>query len=127
MRLLLASALLLVSACSSDHSDERHRPLDRLHQDPRCAETTNVDMRAPQDRVVGRDGVVSSESIAKQIAYSYLNAVYPKDITLRRMTATLSNGVWIVNGTLPKDSFGGVAGIAICQSNGRVLEVAHGR
>jgi hypothetical protein len=127
MRLFFASALFLVAACSSEHRDEQRRPLDALHQDTRCKEAASFDKREPHHRVLSHAGLISSESIAKDVAYSYLKAVYPDDRYLRPMTATLSNGVWTVNGTLPKAMLGGVAGIALCQSNGRVLEIAHGR
>jgi hypothetical protein len=127
MRLILASVLLLVAGCSSQHSDEQQRPLDRLHQDPRCSEEISSDKRDPHHRVLSDAGVISSESIAKDVAYGYLKAVYPDDRYLRPMTATLSNGVWTVNAGLPKEMIGGVAGIALCQLNGRVLEIAHGR
>jgi len=70
---------------------------------------------------------VNSESIAKDVAYAYLKGVYPNDRHLRPMTATSTDGVWTVNGTLPSGSVGGVAGITLCQSNGRVLEIAHGK
>lgn len=119
MRLLLSSALLFLWACSSSHSDEQRRPIDRVHQDRRCIEAVNLYGHEPTG------GVVSSESIAKDVAYRYLKAVYPNDRHLRPMIATLSNGVWTVNGTLPGPSTGGVAGIALCQSNGRVLEITH--
>jgi len=121
MRLLFASTLFVVSACSSSHSDEQRRPLDRTHQDQRCAEPVDLYGREPQD------GIVSSPSIAEDVAYTYLQAIYPNDRHLRPMTATLKNGVWTVNGRLPKGSVGGVAGITLCQSNGRVLEIAHGK
>lgn len=120
MRLVLASVLLL-AGCSSAHSDERRRPLDRLHQDSRCAETVNLYGHEPDD------GVVSSESIAVDVAYAYLKAIYPDDRYLRPMRARLNNGVWVVNGSLPKHMLGGVAGISLCQSNGRVLEITHGK
>jgi hypothetical protein len=121
MRLLLASVLLLVSACSSGSSDEQRRPLDRAHQDRRCAEALNLYGHEPEN------GVVSSESIAKGVAHAYLKSTYPEDHHLRPMTAILSNGVWTLTGTLPTGSIGGVAGIAICQSNGRVLEITHSK
>jgi hypothetical protein len=127
MRLAIALALLLVSACSSQHSDDRQRPVDRFHQDARCAEPVGADMRERHVHVLDNAGVVSSESVAIAVAYAYLKVVYPDDRHLRPMRASLEHGVWTVNGTLPKGWIGGVAGISICQSNGRVLEIAHGR
>src|SRR5689334_18783818 len=104
MRPFLALALFLVSACSSEHRDEQPRPLDVLHQDARCAEAASFDKRMPDHRILSSAGVISNESVAKDIAYSYLKTVYPEDRYLRPMTATLSNGVWVVNGTLPKEA-----------------------
>ena len=127
MRLLFASALFLVCASSSKQSDEQRRPLDRAHQDARCNEEASFDKRMPDHRVLSDAGVISNERIAKDVAYGYLKTVYPDDPYLRPMTATLAKGVWTVNGTLPKEMLGGVGGIALCQSNGRVLEIAHGR
>lgn len=127
MRLLLVFAALSICGCSSGQADERRHKLDRLHQDPRCNEAVSTDMREPHVRSVGSDGVVNTERVAKNIAHTYLKVVYPEDRHLRPMRVTLSNGVWTVNGTLPKGLVGGVAGITICQSNGRVLEIAHGK
>lgn len=84
-------------------------------------------MRERHVHVLDNAGVVSSESVAIAVAYAYLKVVYPDDRHLRPMRASLEHGVWTVNGTLPKGWIGGVAGISICQSNGRVLEIAHGR
>jgi hypothetical protein len=120
MRLLLAS-LFFVTACSSGRADEQRHELDRVNGDRRCAEPVNIYGHEPES------GVVSTASIAKNVAFSYLKVVYPEDRHLSPMSATLSNGVWTVRGTLPEPSIGGVAGITLCQSNGRVLEIAHGK
>jgi hypothetical protein len=43
-------------------------------------------------------------------------------------TARLStNGVWIVEGTLPKGYVGGVAIAEIAKEDGKILRVSHGR
>src|SRR5205085_7147284 len=97
MRLLLASTLLLVPACSSEHRDES-RPLDASHQDARCSEGARFDEREPHHSILRSACVISSESIAKDVAYSYLKAVYPNDRHLRPMEASLNKGVWTVNG-----------------------------
>jgi len=41
--------------------------------------------------------------------------------------ARLTNGVWIVEGTLPKDVVGGVAEARIAKNDGRILKVSHGK
>jgi hypothetical protein len=121
VRSTLTSALLVVSACSSSNPDEQRQSLDRLHQDRRCAEAVNLYGNEPEG------GVVSSVGVAEDVAFRYLSAIYPDDRHIRPMRASLRNGVWTVNGTLPKDWIGGVAGIELCQSNGRVLTIAHGK
>jgi hypothetical protein len=119
MRLVVASALLFLCACSHQDRDDSWRALDRVHQDQRCAE--------PVGFYEPKGGVVSSASIGEAAAYAYLKAIYPNDNHLRPMTANLTNGVWTVSGTLPKGSVGGVATILLCQSNGRVLQIIHGK
>jgi len=97
--------------------ESQPRSLDRQHQDPRCAEAGDFPA----------DGVVGSEAIAKDVAYRYLKSVYLDDRHIRPMRATLKSGVWAVRGTLPEGWIGGVAEIDLCQSNGRVLTIAHGQ
>ena len=41
--------------------------------------------------------------------------------------ARLTNGVWIVEGTLLKDAFGGIAEARIAKNDGRILKVSHGK
>jgi len=112
-------ALLAIAGCSSRNPDEQQRSLDRVHQDKSCADA--VGFYEPET------GVVSSEAIAKEVAYRYLKSAYPTDRHLRPMTASLKNGVWTVSGSMPKNAAGGVAAIELCQSNGRVLVMSHGQ
>lgn len=41
--------------------------------------------------------------------------------------AFLKNGIWHVNGTLPKNTLGGVPVAEIRASDGKVLRVSHGK
>ncbi|TAK09845.1 MAG: hypothetical protein EPO38_08880 [Rhizorhabdus sp.] len=121
MRLIFISALSVLGACSPENQDGQRHPLDRLKQDPGCSKPVDLYGHEPDG------GVVSSAGIAKNVAYQYLRAVYPEDQHLRPLQASLRGGVWTVNGTLPEGSIGGVAGIRLCQSNGRVLQITHGK
>jgi hypothetical protein len=40
--------------------------------------------------------------------------------------ATLRDGVWTVEGSLPEDTPGGVASAKISQKDGRIIQVIHG-
>ena len=42
-------------------------------------------------------------------------------------TALLTNGVWIVEGSLPKGYGGGVAIAEIAKDDGRILRISHGQ
>ncbi len=74
------------------------------------------------------DGMVPSQSVALDIARTYLWTIYGADQMKREMPlkATLRSGVWRVVGTWKGPGFGGNAEIEICRSNGRVLSVIHG-
>jgi len=41
--------------------------------------------------------------------------------------ATLRDGIWTVEGSLPKNSTGGVAVAKIAKRNGRIISVSHGK
>ena len=43
------------------------------------------------------------------------------------VTATLSNGIWTVQGSLPKTMLGGVALAEISKEDGTILRVTHGK
>jgi hypothetical protein len=74
-----------------------------------------------------KGGVIPSGTIAKNIATTYLGAIYgAKKIRAESpLTAKLHDGVWTVEGHLPHASDGGVAIIRLCRRNGTVLSLIH--
>jgi hypothetical protein len=74
-------------------------------------------------------GIVSTPKNASRVAEIYLSSVYGSDQIKSQLPfdITAENGVWLVTGKLPRGFVGGVAEIEICQSNGLVLRIAHGK
>ena len=66
---------------------------------------------------------------AKLIAFAILTKIYGSQQISREQPfrAILKDGVWTVEGYLPKDMAGGVAIIKLSKSDGRVLYVHHGK
>jgi hypothetical protein len=76
-----------------------------------------------------KDGYVPDAQTAMLIAQAVWTPIYGKSVIEeeRPFSATLSNGVWTVEGTLPKGLHGGVALAEISKDDARILRVAHGR
>ena len=74
-------------------------------------------------------GFVPDAATAKRIAEAVWLPIYGKKVLSEKpYQATLnSKGVWVVEGSLPKDIDGGVAYIEISKRDGRILEVTHGK
>ncbi|MFD2718985.1 YbbC/YhhH family protein [Hymenobacter monticola] len=74
-------------------------------------------------------GFVPNAATAKRIAEAVWLPIYGKKVLSEKpYQATLnSKGVWVVEGSLPKDMDGGVAYIEISKRDGRILEVTHGK
>lgn len=92
-------------------------PTAALAADPRC--TAEVGALPP-----GRD-VLDSAGAATGVGRAYLTARYGADLVRAQepLHATLADGVWSVDGTLPAGTLGGTARIALCRHNGAVLSV----
>lgn len=75
------------------------------------------------------DGYISNESSAIKLAEIVWLNVYGSDINNDKpFKAKLKDGkVWIVEGTLNSNGFGGVPYIEIQKSDGRILKVIHGK
>jgi len=85
------------------------------------------------------DGYVPDEETAIAIAVAVWNPIYGQEKIEKEKPykATLSNGVWIVSGSLlqsqvksgarPKIKLGGVAIAEISKSDGAILRVSHGK
>jgi hypothetical protein len=76
----------------------------------------------------GQD-LVPNERTAIAIAEAVLAPIYGSETIERQrpFNATLENGQWHVQGTLPTWARGGVAEAWIVKEDGRVTKVAHGR
>ncbi|MBB6341948.1 hypothetical protein HNP49_002116 [Pseudomonas fluvialis] len=79
--------------------------------------------------VTPENGLVPDAQTAISIAVAVWTPIYG-EATIedeQPYTATLSNGVWTVEGSLPKGWKGGVAIVEISQENGAILRVSHGK
>jgi len=76
-----------------------------------------------------KDGFVPTESAAIAIAVAVWVPIYGAEAISKQKTytATLVNGTWIVEGSLPKRMVGGVARAEIAKKDGRILRVTHGQ
>jgi hypothetical protein len=79
--------------------------------------------------VVPSNGFVPDEKTAIKIAEAVWIPIYgDKQIQSEKpFVASLKNGVWTVEGSLPKDWDGGVAIAEISKRDGRILRVSHGK
>jgi hypothetical protein len=99
--------LMLAAAVASAGSDPRCSGRIGPHQLPR--------------------GVISSPSIAKQVAEIYLTSIYGADVIREEkpLVVSMRAGVWRVTGSLKAGWKGGVAQIDLCQTTGQVLSFDH--
>lgn len=75
-----------------------------------------------------REGLVPDAATAVRIAEAVWLPIYGKRIYEKRpFVATLQGDVWVVTGTLPKDTLGGVPEAHIAKQDARVLKVIHGQ
>jgi hypothetical protein len=83
----------------------------------------------PEDGYVPDDGFVPSKEVAIKIAVAVWEPIYgPAKIAMEKpYRATLADGVWTVEGSLPEGSKGGVALAKISKKDGRILCVIHGK
>lgn len=83
--------------------------------------------KAGQESYVPKEGFVPNEETAIRIAEAIWIPIYGKAKieSEKPFTATLSNGVWTVSGTLPKGYVGGVAIADISKESGCILRVIH--
>ena len=98
---ILASALL---AATASHRDQDHS-------------------------VAPLGGFVPDSVTAARIAEAVWTPIYGAAAIRRQrpLAAKLVDSTWIVTGTLPKNTLGGVALIEIAKRDARILRVSHGR
>jgi hypothetical protein len=72
---------------------------------------------------------VPDKATAVAIALAVLTPIYGKENLADEhpFVATLKGNEWTVRGTLPKGYVGGTAWIVIAKSDGKILDVGHGR
>ena len=103
MRLTLAvAALLIASATSAEEAQHNYKPAV---------------------------GYVPNAETAIQIAIAIWEPIYGKEQIAgeKPYKATLKEGVWFVEGSLPKGWRGGVAEAEISKDSGAILRVSHGK
>jgi NTF2 fold immunity protein len=84
----------------------------------------------PQDAYVPVEGYVPTADVAIKIAVAVWEPIFGAQAIAEEKPykATLAEGVWTVEGTLPKRyKKGGVALAEISKRDGRILRVAHGK
>jgi hypothetical protein len=76
-----------------------------------------------------KEGYVPDSATAVKIAIAVWTPIYGTENIEKEkpFKATLSNGVWTVEGSLPEDTVGGVAEADISKDDGRILRVIHGK
>ena len=76
-----------------------------------------------------KDGFVPDAATAIAIAQAVWEPIYGREQIAHEkpFTAVLHNGIWRVEGSLPKGTFGGVAIAEISKKDGRILGVIHGK
>jgi hypothetical protein len=74
-------------------------------------------------------GYVSDAATAIKIAIAVWEPIYGRDNIAQKKPfhATLKDGIWTVEGSLPKGWVGGVPEAEIAQKDGRILRVSHGK
>jgi len=92
-----------------------------------CAAALLADETRPKWKP--RDGFVPNAETAIRIAEAVWLPIYGKETTEeeRPFKASLTNGIWTVEGTLPEGMVGGVALAKISKADGTILEVIHGK
>jgi hypothetical protein len=79
---------------------------------------------------VPRNGYIPDEKTAIRVAEAILSPIYGEQQIKSEQPfhATLANGVWVVEGSLPaKYELGGVASVRIDKKTGAVLSYIHGK
>jgi hypothetical protein len=93
------------------------------------AMTMNLSAQTPPHNFTPKEGLVPTADVAIRIAVAVWEPIYGKQNIERQkpFRATLANGVWHVQGSLPQGWLGGVALAEISRKDGRVLRVSHGK
>jgi hypothetical protein len=76
-----------------------------------------------------KDGFVPTKEVAIKIAVAVWEPIYGTEhiASKKPYQARLTNGLWIVEGSLPEGVVGGVPEAEISKEDGRILRVSHGQ
>jgi hypothetical protein len=76
-----------------------------------------------------KDGFVPTKNVAIKIAVAVWEPIYGAEhiASKKPYRARLTNGVWVVEGSLPEGAVGGVPEAEISKDDGRILRVSHGQ
>jgi hypothetical protein len=79
--------------------------------------------------VIPTDGFVPDKATAVKIAEAIWGPIYTQKVidSEKPFHASLKDGVWTVEGTIPKGDEGGVALAEISKADGRIIRVTHGQ
>lgn len=82
-----------------------------------------------QHGYVPPDGFVPTAAVAVEVARAVLVPIYGSANVQRQLpfSASLQGDRWIVEGSLPAGSLGGVARVELTKADGRIVRVTHGR
>ena len=82
----------------------------------------------PKHSVNPKGGLVPNAETAIKIAEAVWLPIYGGAVLKKKpFVARLVNDVWVVEGTLPTESVGGVPLAEISKKDGKVLRVSHGK
>jgi hypothetical protein len=78
---------------------------------------------------IPRDGFVPDQETAKKIAEVVLYPIYGRSIKYQKpfKVTLIENKIWVVEGTLSKNTVGGVFHIEMQKENCTILNVSHGK
>jgi hypothetical protein len=84
---------------------------------------------APKHGFKPKDGYVPDGKTAIKIAVAVWEPIYGEEQVAKEKPyrATLTHGVWTVEGSLPASVVGGAAVAEIAKDDGRILRVSHGK
>lgn len=124
-RFAFASALFAVAVVAACDQGSRSGPAAD-HRAPAGKQITTED---GQVSFKPDAGYVPDAETAIKIAVAVWEPIYgAKEIAGEKpYHASLKDGVWTVEGSLPKNYVGGVASAKIAKSDGRILAVIHGK
>lgn len=96
---------------------------------PQSLEDLLTDQESLKHDYKPSQGYVPNAETAVKIAVAVWEPIYGEDQIAHEKpyTAVLLNGIWTVQGSLPKGFVGGVAIAEIAKADGRVIRVSHGK